>query len=109
MTQPLDFLWGATLEQVDLDIASQRLTIKCRVEDNGRVTRHELRFKEISEFRFSNSIPGPWNYAELTEIHAAKSAAGTVRTEMIIWSESAELVIVATSVEIDGKSGISPD
>ena len=109
MTQPLDFLWGASLEQVDLDIASQRLTIKCRVEDNGRVTHHELRFKEISELRFFNSIPGPWNYAELTEIHATKSAAGTVRTEMIIWSESAELVIVATSVEIDGKSGISPN
>jgi len=74
------------------------------VEDDGRVTHHELEFRGISELRFFNSIPGPWNYVELTEIHVTKAAAGNIQAEMILWSENAELIIVATSVEIDGKS-----
>jgi hypothetical protein len=31
-----------------------------------------------------------------------------IQAEMILWSENAELIIVATSVEIDGKSVTSP-
>jgi hypothetical protein len=109
MPEPLGALWGATLEQVDLDIVSQRFKINCRVEENGRATRHELEFRGISELRFFNSIRGPWDYAEITEIHTAKDAAGTVRAEMILWSENAGLVVVATSVELDGKSAFSAD
>src|SRR5487761_705819 len=88
MPDPFDALWAATLEHVDLDIATQRLTISCRVEDGGRLTHHKLAFSDISELRFFNSIQGPWDYVEITEIHAAKDAAGSVRTEMVFWSES---------------------
>jgi hypothetical protein len=90
MSLSLDLLWGATLELVNFDIASQLLTINCRVEDDGRVTHHELEFRGISELRFFSSITGPWNYVELKEIHVTKAAAGNIQAEMILWSENAE-------------------
>ena len=104
MPQSLDALWGAALEKFDLDIASQTLTIHCRLEVDSQITHHILQFREVAEVRFFNSISGPWNYAELTEIHVNETPSGGVQAEIILWSESAGLVAIASSVELDGES-----
>ena len=108
MPDPFDALWAATLEHVDLDIATQRLTVSCRVEDGGQLTHSQACLQSMfPSFAFFNSIQGPWDYVEITEIHAAKDAAGSVRTEMGFWSQSAGLVVAAASVEIDGRPCLS--
>lgn len=103
MPNPLDALWGAILDHVDIDITSRLLVISCHVTAGSQAIHHRLEFRALSEFRFFNSIPGQWKYAELTEIHANRTSSGYTHVEIVLWSEDAGLVAIADSVELDGE------
>jgi hypothetical protein len=96
-------MWGAVLDGIKFDVVAQSLVITFQVTDHSRVSHHRLDFEELSELRFSNAIPGPWNYAELTEFHVDRAASGTIQVEIVLWSEDARLVASARSVELDGE------
>lgn len=100
MSHALDDLWGAIIRHIDLDIVTQTLVISCRVEEGARLTYYELKLKNVSDFRFFNSIPGPWNYVDLTEIHSEEVPSKGIKVEMVLWSEKAGLVVSAGSIEV---------
>jgi hypothetical protein len=103
MRHSLDAIWGAVLDAVEFDIIAQSLAITCHVTAGSHVDHHRLKFKELSELRFFNAIPGPWKYAELTEIHVNRTASGATQVEIVFWSEDSCLVAGARSVELDGE------
>lgn len=97
----LDALWGSVLDHVDLDIIRQVLFLTIRVSSSSGDTVHTLKCADLSQFRFFSSIPRPWEYAEVTEIHTNVTATGAIQIEIILWSEEAGLVAVADSVTLD--------
>lgn len=99
----LDRLWASTVDRCYLDLATQRLRFDLTLVDSvtGSAS-HVLEFTEVSDMRFVNSIPSPWNYAEATEIRATVSNDEVVAT-MIFWSEDAQLRVTCKSVQLDGR------
>jgi hypothetical protein len=109
-SSPLNMLWGATLCRVDLDMVQQALVLTICVTGSSGNTLHSLECKGISELRFFSSIPGPWEYAEVTEIHSNTTVAGLTQLEIVLWSEDAGLTVVGDSVVLDGqKVGSHPE
>jgi hypothetical protein len=104
MTNPLDVLWGAIIDELDLDITAQVAVVLCHETEGSRTTSHRIEFRNVSQFQFHNSIPGPWDYAELTEIRVSTTLSERMQTEIIFWSDEASLSIVADSVMLDGES-----
>jgi hypothetical protein len=98
-------LWGATLDSLEIDLLGQRIVMKLHIEDSSLthpLQYHILELREVSEFRWHNSIPGPWNYVEVTEIYVRPAADDTKRVSMMLWSEDAGLSMAAKSVLLDG-------
>lgn len=104
MDDPLSSLWGATIDEISIDIAAQALTITCHVSEGTRSFDHRIECKSLSEFRFSSVIPGQWKYAELTEIHVNETPSAEIQLEAVIWSEDAGLTIKAGVVQSDDKA-----
>lgn len=100
--QELDGLWGGILDRLSVDITHQSLGLDIRVVHGGSEETHRLDLHGVSDLRFSNSIPSPWDYAELTEIHAGPLPGGRIHLEMIFWSEDARLAVDADTATIDG-------
>lgn len=100
---PLDFLWGTILERVDLDVVRHVLLLTIRVSSASGDTVHTLKCTDLSELRFFSSIPRPWEYAEVTEIHSNVTASGAIQIEILLWSEEAGLVALADSVTLDDR------
>ena len=103
MTRSLDVLWGAILDRINIDITSQQLAINCHVTTGSQENHYRLEFSALSEFRFFNSIPGPWKYSEITEIHTNRTPTGDTQVEIVFWSDGAGLVAVADSFLLDGE------
>lgn len=99
---PLDALWGATLDRIDLDVVHQVLTMTIRASRSSGDTVYTLDCSGLLELRFFSSIPGPWDYAEVTEIHADVTPSGPHQIEIVLWSEDAGLVAVAQTITLDG-------
>jgi uncharacterized protein RhaS with RHS repeats len=57
--------------------------------------------------RWFSEIPGPWSYAELTEIHVSRSSDSEILLEIILWSEDAGLSITAKSARLDGEEMVA--
>jgi hypothetical protein len=100
---PLDCLWGAILDHVDLDVVHHVLVLTLRVIDSSKEMVHTLECKNLSDLRFFSAIPAPWKYAEVTEVYANVDEAGRTHVDIVLWSEDAGLVAVADSVELDGE------
>lgn len=99
----IDELWGGSVVRLSVELATQLVDIRVHVIDSGVETHHDLRLTGMREFRFTNSIPGPWNYVELTELHASFDAqADAWRIEALLWSEEATLTVVCAEVRLDG-------
>ena len=98
----LDQLWGAIIDQFDVDLGSQTVVLVGRVTDGPDAVTHRLELREVSELRFRNSIPGPWDYAEITEVHLARSASGGISIELVLWSNDAGISVSAGSAIFDG-------
>src|SRR3979411_209290 len=97
-----DQLWGGVLDDVTLDVPHQTATLAISVTHSGRSVRHVLCLGDILELRFFNSIPGLWDYAEITEIHFRRDVSTKVWAfEFLLWSE-AGLSGRCSSVTLDG-------
>ena len=101
MTQGLDALWGGILDAVSLDIVHQTITFVVRVPHAEHESTHRLEVRGTRELRFFNAIPGPWIYAELTEIHAELLPTRGLLIRMMIWSEGASIVVEADAATLD--------
>jgi hypothetical protein len=99
---PLDDLWGATLDRIDLDAVHQVLTLTIRATSSSGDTVYTLDCSGLLELRFFSSIPGPWDYAEVTEIHVDATPSGAHQLEIVLWSEDAGLMAVAQTITLDG-------
>lgn len=87
-----DALWGGQLTAVGFDPVVHRLTLQVDVVEGGERAIYDLACTGVSDLRFTNSIPTPWSYAEVTEVHTSKTTAGKWMVELILWSEGCELV-----------------
>lgn len=97
-------MWGTTLERVDFDLQQISVTLAMRgVSHEDPDTIHPLDFLNVSDLHFFNSIPTPWNYAEVTELYQDTSCTDGYRIEIILWDEAAEMIITAESVLFDGE------
>jgi hypothetical protein len=63
---------------------------------------HTLELRDVSELRWHNSIPGPWNYAEVTEVHVRPADNDSRNVSIMLWSEDAGLSMTAKSILLDG-------
>ena len=99
---PLDQLWGATVDQFDVDLMTQTVVLETRITNESGAVMHRLEVRDVSELRFRNSIPGPWDYVEITEAHLARSASGGISIELVLWSEDAGISLSAGSAIFDG-------
>jgi hypothetical protein len=98
-----DGLWGGVLDRLEMDVRTHAVTMMISVTDgNDSPQVHELRFLNVTELRFFNSIESPWSYAEVTEIGSARLGATECRYDIMLWSEDAGLTIVCSSCTLDG-------
>jgi hypothetical protein len=98
-----DQLWGGILDSLSLDVVTQTLGLSVSVTHGDRSCRHEIRLKDVYEFRFVNAIPGPWDYAEVTELHFARDLSSDLwRFDIMLWSEDASITGRCGSVTVDG-------
>lgn len=102
----LGFLWGATLDSIRLDVVQQRVALDVHTRNRGKVNEYKILLSEVSDFRFSNDIEGPWDYAEITEVHVARLAEQTLTLEFVLWSEGAGLRVKCSTVFLNGQSMI---
>jgi hypothetical protein len=100
----LDQLWGAVLDELNVDLASQGIVLTARVTTDSDVVVHRLELRDVSDFRFQSSIPGPWDYAEITEAHLAPSPTGGLSIELVLWSEAAGISISAGAAILNGSA-----
>ena len=104
MSISTDVLWGGRLTALAFDPAIHMLTLNVEVLDGGTETSYEMVCAGVSELRFSNSIPEPWSYAEVTEIHLNETTSGRCTVEVLLWSEASELAWTSDSVEVRVRS-----
>ena len=96
-----DALWGGQLMAFGFDPVTHCLTLQIDVLDRGARTNNYLVCSGVSEFRFTNSIPDPWTYAEVTEAHTSQTPAGKWTVELLLWSEDCELVVTCDALTMD--------
>lgn len=98
-------MWGTTLTRVDFDLQQISITLVIWRKESRQTpeTIHRLEFRNVSDWRFFNSIPTPWNYAELTEFHEDTSYEQGYRVVIVLWDEAAQMTITAESVLLDGQ------
>lgn len=100
----LDDLWGAVLDDLSVELTSQTIRLNAHVTTGSDIVTHLLELRDVSEFRFHSAIPGPWDYAEITEAHLAHSATGGLSIELVLWSEDAGISVHAGSATFNGSS-----
>lgn len=99
-----DALWGGQLKAVGFDPVVHRLTLQVSIVDGGAEATYDLVCSGVSDLRFTNSIPAPWSYAEVTEIHTSKTTAGKWVVEVILWSEDCELACSCDALTLTEQS-----
>jgi len=104
MMSTTDKLWGGQLKAVTFDPVSHRLVLQVDVFESGVTTVYDLTCKRVSALRFDNSIPLPWTYAEVTEVHASQAASGDWLLELMLWSEDAELTCTCKEFAVEERS-----
>jgi hypothetical protein len=100
--QSLDDMWGGILDRISIDLVRQIVVMDVRVPSSMGEETHKLSLKEVSDLRFRNSIPGPWDYVELTEIRALALPGDRILISALLWSEDASIAVEAKSAEVDG-------
>src|SRR5581483_528959 len=102
-----DELWAGIIENIELDIVGQTLKMVIKVVESSQANTRVLECRGLSEFRYHNSMQGPWKYAELTELHASWTEPSGIRLDFVLWSEDAAIMAVTDSILLDEKT-ISP-
>lgn len=98
-----DDLWGGQLNAVAFDPVSHRLTLLVDVLESGVTTAYDLTCDGVSALRFGNSIPLPWTYAEVTEVHASQTASGDWVIELLLWSDDAEFICTCREFAVEAR------
>ena len=96
----ISVLWAAILDSLEFDVVAQSITIRAHVE-GGSPSEHVMRVTDVRSLEFTNSIPGPWNYAEITECRVHRVGEGA-KVELILWAEECKLEIVGLAATFDG-------
>ena len=96
-----DDLWGGQLTAIQLDPVLHTCELHVVTVLEGRSDSYVVAAKGVSDFRFRNAIPDPWEYAEVTEAHVdVDGGAGQYVVQFILWSDDAELVIRCSDVDV---------
>jgi hypothetical protein len=96
-----DDLWGGQLIRVSFDPKTHACDLRVKTIQEGVSTVYDIVCRGVSDLRFHNAIPTPWNYAEVTEAHlGTDSHTGRHRLELVLWSEDADLVVTGLSIDI---------
>ncbi|WP_291377547.1 hypothetical protein [Demequina sp.] len=57
----------------------------------------------MTDFHFVNSIPGPWEYVELTELHFERDPSSDSWTfALLLWSDDSSMTGRCVAVTLDG-------
>ncbi|MFT3887733.1 MAG: hypothetical protein QM713_06175 [Arachnia sp.] len=99
-----DALWGGQLASVRFEPVAHRLVLQIDVVDGDVTTSYDLVCSGVSGLHFTNSIPEPWTYAEVTEVHARQATAGQWTVELILWSEDCKLVCTCGAFTVTDES-----
>lgn len=95
-----DDLWGGQLTAIQFDPVGHTCELHITVLRDGRSTAYLISARGVSDFRFRNAIPGPWEYAEVTEAHGDIDTSGQSVLQLLLWSEDAELVLRCCGIEV---------
>lgn len=82
------------------DPTARVLFLVARVTDNGATTAFTLRLFGVSELRIDLPAGDPWDYTEITEVHAAATPTGFV-VNLTFWDESSGLTARCTDYLIE--------
>lgn len=96
----IEELWGGQLSALTFDPVTHRLLLEVTVLDAGTTSVFDVAFRGVTNLRFSNAIPLPWAYAEVTEVHASRVSTGAWTVEIVLWSEDAELVVECAGFDV---------
>lgn len=95
-----DDLWGGSLVSGSFDPVTWTLLFGVEALLDGERHRYELRLDGVTEWRSSRSVPLPWSYAELTEVHVS-DVLGEVLVEMLLWDDGTSLSARCAHVRVD--------
>src|SRR5215813_7928925 len=96
-----DALWGGQLKLIQLDPVSHESQLRIDTIIDGAGETFVLLCRGVTDFRFQNSIPDPWTYAEVTEAYASRDhGSGTWLLELTLWSEKAGLTLRCASIDV---------
>jgi hypothetical protein len=97
-------LWGGSLTHFALDPITQRGELRIRVLDKGVTENYLVTCSDVVECRFSSNIPGPWSYAEVTQVEADYDhAAALWLIDLMLWSEEAGISIRCSDISINAQ------
>jgi hypothetical protein len=96
-----DELWGGTLLSVAFDPVAWTLQFEVVVLAGEELRRYELTLDGVTEWHSSRSVPLPWNYAELTEIHISAVSDHQLRIEMVLWADDTSLSVRCERARLD--------
>ncbi len=99
MRTSIDYLWTSMLESLEFDVRTQSLRIGLHMLDGGASTYYELDARNVTALVFRNSIQGPWDVAEVSEVWTTTESGSTV-VEFEFWTSEATLTITATDVSV---------
>lgn len=85
-----DELWGGSLVSGSFDPVTWPLLFGVEAVLDGERHRYGLILDGVTEWRSARSVPLPWAYAELTEVHVS-DAMGQVFVEMALWDDGTSL------------------
>jgi hypothetical protein len=104
-----DKLWGGSLTAIRIDVLRQVTTLTIEVTERGQTQRHDLDLVGLTELRLFNAIEGPWERAEVTELHLRQSpSSGQFQFDVMLWSEAAGLTGTCAAVTLDGEAVALP-
>jgi hypothetical protein len=95
-----DELWGGMLVAVTFDPVAWTLSLGVEVLSSGESRRYALTLDGVDQWRSSRSVPLPWSYAELTEIHVS-DAEGQKLVELVLWADDTVLTARCARVRLD--------
>ncbi len=102
IVERLNSLWGGIIDSVTFDVVHHQAELAIRLTEGNQVSRYQLSFTGIAEFRFTKEEVGmfTWNYAELTEIRCSFQPDESVLTEIVMWDESSQLIVRSLGIDL---------
>lgn len=85
---------------VTFDPVTWTLRFGVEVHEGDERRRYELTLDGVTQWCSSRSVPLPWNYAELTEIHLS-DVGDQVLVEMVLWSDDTSINVRCARLHLD--------